>query len=220
MKVARLAAVVTVLLLAACASWKWSGTRVPDGRGPNAALRGVADEERAHPAPPGAGTREDAEALTLSTGPARAPVLAPVPAASDERAGAAMYYSDIGPDSVDVSAYPAQQRYQYAIYARTCSRCHTLARSINAPLVGRGWWEFYMLGMRMRSRREGRPLTPDETKSILDFLEYDSRVRKVEGARRFDALTEELKRRFDVSVSERLRQLQKKNPRLLPETGR
>ena len=220
MKVARLAAVVTVLLLAACASWKWSGTRVPDGRAPSAALRGAADEEHSHPAPPADTKREDAQPLRLSTEPARASVLPPVPAAPDARVREALYYSDIGPDSVDVSAYPAQQRYQYAIYARACSRCHTLARSINAPLVGRGWWEFYMLGMRMRSRREGRPLTPDETQAILDFLEYDSRVRKVEDARRFDALTEELKRRFDVSVSERLRKLQRKNPRLLPETGR
>ncbi len=149
-------------------------------------------------------------------GEARAPV-APTP---EERAATALYYSDMGPETVDVSAYPAQQRLDYAVFARTCSRCHTLARAINAPLVGRGWWEFYMTGMRLRSSRTGRPLSPDETKSILDFLEYDSRVRKVDGARDFDALTEELKARFDRSLAARLKRLQEANPRVLAPSRR
>jgi hypothetical protein len=215
MRTPRLAVLFVLVLTAACATWKWSGTRASDGRAPTAALRGVAAEESARPAPRVDASSEDAASLRLSTAP-RAALPAPVPQAPSERERTSLFYSDIGPDTVDVSAYPAQQRYNYAIFARDCSACHTLARSINAPLVGRGWWEFYMLGMRVRSRRAGRPLPPEETKAILDFLEYDSRARKVEGAREFDALTEELKRRFDRSVDERLRKLQKRGRRLLP----
>jgi len=141
------------------------------------------------------------------------------PEAPDDRARAALFYSDLGPEEIDVSAYPSSQRENYAVYARACSRCHTLARSINAPLVGRGWWEFYIVGMRLRSLRGGRPLTKDEEKSVLDFLEYDSRVRKVEHAKDFEAKTEELKRRFDSVVAGRMRALQEKSPMPVP-TGR
>lgn len=219
MRTPRYAGLAAVVLTAACATWKWSGTRTSGGRAPAAALRGVAAEESAHAPPVVDASQEDAAALLLSTAP-RAALPLRVPRAPAERERNSLFYSDVGPDAVDVSVYPAQQRYNYAIFARDCSACHTLARAINAPLVSRGWWEFYMLGMRVRSRRAGHPLTPDETKAILDFLEYDSRVRKVEGAREFDALTEELKSRFDASVAERLRALQKRNPRLLPRGER
>jgi len=151
-------------------------------------------------------------------------VLAPVLWAAEggepgERERTALFYSDLGPDRIDVSAYPASQRDNYAVYARACSRCHTLARSINAPLVSRGWWEFYVLGMRMRGTRAGQPLSKEEVKAVLDFLEYDSRVRKIEHAQEFAAETDELKTRFDAVVAGRMRSLQEKNPMPVP-TGR
>lgn len=142
-----------------------------------------------------------------------------VPATPKERLEEAEFYSDLGPDAIDVSAYPAQQRYNYAVYARDCSRCHTLARPNNAPMAGRGWWEFYIIGMRARSSWKGAPLAPADVKAILDFLDYDSRVRKVEKSREFEAQTDELKRRFDASVSEKLRRYQR-GPALLPREGR
>ena len=110
-------------------------------------------------------------------------------------------------------------RYDYQVYARACSRCHTLARSINAPYAGRAWWEFYVLGMRARSRIAGRPFSKDEVQAVLDFLEYDSRVRKVDAARDFAALTDELKRRFDASVAERVRRMRQATPRPLASGG-
>lgn len=73
-----------------------------------------------------------------------------------------------------------------------------------------------MLGMRVRSRREGRPIPPQDVKAILEFLEYDSRVRKADDSHNFDALTEELKKRFDASLSKRLKALQENNPHILP----
>jgi|GEM_PF-2627016 len=174
--------------VAACSTWRWSGG------GPSSA-----------PAP-------STPPVALSTGPARARTPVVVPPTPPERARSAEYYSDLGPDAIDVTAYPTQQRYNYAIYARTCSRCHTLARSNNAPIVGRGWWEFYIAGMRVRSRWQGQPLRPDDVKAVLDFLEYDGRARKVDGAREFDQVTDELKRRFDVEIARRLEAMQKANP--------
>ncbi|MFI5360919.1 MAG: hypothetical protein ACHQ49_03020 [Elusimicrobiota bacterium] len=128
-----------------------------------------------------------------------------------------MYYSDLGPDEIDVSAYPGRQRLNYAVYVRACSRCHGLARSINAPYASRGWWEFYMTSMRMRGLVEGRPFSKEEVKSVLDFLEYDSLVRKIRRAPAFEKSTEELKRRFEAEVDRRMSDLQNKpQPLLLP----
>ena len=82
-----------------------------------------------------------------------APARIEVPQATPERSKAALFYSDLGPESVDVSAYPPERKRDYAVYAQACSRCHTLARSINAPYVSRGWWEFYVARMRVRAKR-------------------------------------------------------------------
>lgn len=120
------------------------------------------------------------------------------------------YYSDLGPDAVDVSSYPVQQRYNYSVYARTCSRCHTLARSINAPTASREFWELYMLGMRARGRVGGSPpITRQERQAILDFLEFDSGMRKLEDRADFETLTEELKRRYHQHLEEQMDHLQK-----------
>jgi hypothetical protein len=127
-----------------------------------------------------------------------------------------LYYSDLGTDRIDVSAYPEEQRRNYVVYTRACSRCHSLARSLNAPLTSRGWWEFYMTGMRLRGRAAGRPFSREEVKAVLDFLEYDSRVRKVEHADAFETSTVELKRRFNEYVDRRMSELQKKMPKIAP----
>jgi cytochrome c5 len=138
-------------------------------------------------------------------------------AEASAKRGEVMFYSDLGPDRIDVSAYPSEQRQNYAVYARACSRCHGLARSINAPYTSRGWWEFYMTGMRMRGRVAGRPFSREEITAVLDFLDYDSRVRKVEHADSFDRSTAELKRRFNEFVDRRMNELQTKpQPSLLP----
>lgn len=136
---------------------------------------------------------------------------AAVPEAPPERRRAALFYSDLGPDAIDVSGYPAPQRRAYKVYARVCSRCHTLARSINAPYVNRGWWEFYITNMRMRSGRRGEALEPRDAQTVLDFLEYDSNERKVARAAQFDELKLELKRRFEAALDERIRDLELQN---------
>ncbi len=140
---------------------------------------------------------------------------APQPTTEEMRA---LYYSDLGPATVDVSAYPEAQKANYKVYAEVCSRCHTLARSINAPTVSRSFWEFYMLGMRARNRfRKFDPITKEEKKAILDFLDYDSRVRKVARKKEFNRSQEALKRRFEPVIEEHLRKLQESNPKVLPQ---
>ncbi|MBI5245655.1 MAG: hypothetical protein HY923_00615 [Elusimicrobia bacterium] len=140
-----------------------------------------------------------------------------VPEVTPERRKAALFYSDLGPETVDASSYPAERKRDYEVYARVCSRCHTLARSINAPYVSRGWWEFYVARMRVRAKFHGKPLTKSEVKAVLDFLEYDSNERKVAHAAEFDATKAVLKRRFEAALDERIEGLQKQTqPRLIP----
>lgn len=169
------------LLLAACASLRW------EGGGPH--------EEGAP------------QAAELSPEPrprAPEPVLPP---ATELQKQTALYDSDLGPDSIDVSAYPMQQRYNYRVYASACSRCHGLARSVNSPLVGRTWWEFYVTSMRARGSLSGRPISAEERKAVLDFLEYDGRERK--RSKEFEKTRAELKRRYDALMDERMERLQR-----------
>ncbi|MEK7389045.1 MAG: hypothetical protein AAB036_05050 [Elusimicrobiota bacterium] len=140
-----------------------------------------------------------------------------VPATPAERVRGALFYSDLGPDTVDVSRYPAAQQRNYEVYVRACSRCHTLARSINAPYVNRAWWEFYITNMRLRSRLRGERLDPGDIRPVLDFLDHDSYERKVASAAQFEVIKTELKRRFESSLEERIDLLQKQpSPRILP----
>jgi hypothetical protein len=142
-----------------------------------------------------------------------APQLPPTPV---ERLHSAEYYSDLGPDAIDVAAYPPEQRRNYEVFARACSRCHTLARAINAPIVSRGWWEFYVAGMRVRSRLQGEPMSAVDVKAALDFLEYDGRQRKLRRAREFERDSDELKERFDAELARRLGAMQKASPGATP----
>jgi hypothetical protein len=52
------------------------------------------------------------------------------------------------------------------------------------------------MSVHSRFRHEGR-ISRQDYKAILDFLEYDDQVRKVQDKKRFDEQTEELKRRFE-----------------------
>jgi hypothetical protein len=75
-----------------------------------------------------------------------------------------------------------------------------------------------MTGMRLRGKASGRALSREEVKSVLDFLEYDSRVRKLEHAADFEKSTEDLKLRFAAAVDRRMSDLQNTpQPRLLPD---
>jgi hypothetical protein len=183
-----------LILLAGCSLFRWSGYRgaEPDMAGDWSAME-----------------------FTVSTAPDRAhPPALPIP----ERIPQTLYYTDLGPDSIDVSDYPAQQKYNYEIFQRQCGRCHTLARAVSSPIQSRAYWHFHMIRMSLHSRfnREGK-IPPAEMKAMLDFLDYDTRVRKVQDKKRFDDRTEELKRRFEPTLKRLLEHMQKSpQPRLIP----
>lgn len=189
-----LAEVAVVALLAGCSAWRWSG-KADMRRGedlPSAAFEvGTSSAVRAVPPPPAPLTPQQERAL---------------------------YYSDLGPEEVDVSGYPAQRRHEYAVFAEVCSRCHTLARAINWPTANRRFWELYMLSMRARVRVKGQaPVDKRSARAIVDFLEYDARVRKVERRAEFEARTAILKARFDELVARRMSRLQDQPRSVLPE---
>jgi hypothetical protein len=174
---------LTTALLAGCAAFRWSGS--PDPELSRNWVWSTGD-------------------LMISTQPAASAPPAVVP----EKLPDTLYYADLGPETIDVSSYTAQQRYNYRIFERECSRCHTLARAINSPTESRLYWKFHLTRMSLHSRfdRQGR-IPPAETKALLDFLEYDAKIRKVQDRKRFDEQTEELKRRFEPILEKVLSQM-------------
>ncbi|MBI4061114.1 MAG: hypothetical protein HY403_06760 [Elusimicrobia bacterium] len=207
----RTLALALLAVAAGCSTWRWK-SRPLEGGALERTLRDSSAADGLHPPPV-----EESSDGAARLGPPRAPRAGlDLPASTPERLRSAVYYSDLGPDEIDVSSYPAQQRYNYEAYARVCSGCHGLARSVNAPMASRAWWEFYVMSMRLRGRLSGRPLTAGEIKSVLDFLEYDGRERKVKRAREFEARSAELRRRFDAAIAEKLRRYQRERP-LLPK---
>lgn len=126
-----------------------------------------------------------------------------------ERDLAALYYYDMGPQEIDVSGYPQKQQENYKVFKQACSACHTLARPINSPRSGYWAWEFYVFTMRLRSQFEpGTEFDKEQAERILDFLTYDSKIRKGRNRAAFEVLTKHLERRFDRMLSERMRKLQ------------
>ena len=110
---------------------------------------------------------------------------------------AAWYYSDLGPNAVDISQYPPEQRKNYAVVVKQCAVCHNLARTINISVVGREYWDKYIASMaQYDSYASQAQIPPEDALAIVDFLEFDAQVRKVLRKTEFDALTAELQRRF------------------------
>jgi hypothetical protein len=110
----------------------------------------------------------------------------------------ARFYYDLGPESIDVSSYPQKQKENYDVFAKTCSQCHTLARPINAPYVSRTDWKRYISRMRRKAANSGSAVvTTEQAKTALEFLVYDSDVRKVKDREAFQARTDALKKKFE-----------------------
>ena len=80
---------------------------------------------------------------------------------------------------------------------------------MNSPVESRLYWRFHLDRMSLHQRfRHQAPLSAADKKALLDFLEYDAQVRKVQDKKRFAEQTEELKRRFEPilqGILERMR---------------
>lgn len=102
---------------------------------------------------------------------------------------------DLGPDTLDVSGYPQEQRANYALFRRVCSRCHTPARALFSPRTTATDWGYYVERMRRISEVDpARTFTPDEARAILAFLVYDSTARKERRRPEFEAQLRTLRR--------------------------
>lgn len=75
---------------------------------------------------------------------------------------------DNGPDRIDVSGYPGEQRQNYVVYSAKCVKCHPLARSVNAH-YGAGDWKRYLKRM---IRRPNSGINEEQAAQIYDFLKF------------------------------------------------
>ena len=72
-------------------------------------------------------------------------------------------------DQLDPSGYPPDIRTAYEVFAVRCSRCHTLARPLNARIKDDRHWVRYVNRMRMQP---GSGISPKHATEILRFLRY------------------------------------------------
>ena len=82
--------------------------------------------------------------------------------------------ADNGSNFIDVSNYPSEMQERYKLFARKCSRCHTLARPVNSVFLGEAWRKYVYKMMK----KPGSGLTPKVADEIIEFLIYDSQARK------------------------------------------
>jgi hypothetical protein len=75
---------------------------------------------------------------------------------------------DGGPGTVDVSSYPEQQKKNYEMYSAKCSKCHPLARSINARFNAQEWKRY----MKRMIRRPNSGINEEQAAGIYDFLKF------------------------------------------------
>lgn len=80
-------------------------------------------------------------------------------------------------DSVDVSSYPRDVQRAYRVFALRCSRCHTLARPLNARIDDPQHWIRYVRRMR---RMPGSGIDHTNADLILKFLLYYHRPEEAE----------------------------------------
>jgi hypothetical protein len=72
-------------------------------------------------------------------------------------------------DGLDPMQLPADTRDDYAVFARRCSKCHSLARPLNSGIDRFSHWEDYVARMR---RQPGSGIAPGDVAPILRFLRY------------------------------------------------
>jgi hypothetical protein len=90
------------------------------------------------------------------------------------KAGSAQMES--GPATIDVSAYPKAGQDIYPLFTEKCAQCHHLNHTINSDHHALpDEWESIVNRMR---RKPGSNINKTEAEQIVEFLTYDSSVRK------------------------------------------
>jgi hypothetical protein len=83
-------------------------------------------------------------------------------------------------EGLDVSKLPADVRADYDLFARKCSKCHSLARPLQSGITDDEQWVMYVRRMR---RQPASGISPEDETPILRFLRYyaaDLRKKKAE----------------------------------------
>jgi hypothetical protein len=114
-----------------------------------------------------------------------------------EKAQKEPFPNDLGPDSIDVSGYPADMKKKYETF-KQCAQCHTLARPINSQMHDRESWRRYVKRMMSKPGCEIK-----DGKAIFEFLTYDSEVRKIKRKAEFKAHRLKLLKEFKAKFPER-----------------
>jgi hypothetical protein len=77
---------------------------------------------------------------------------------------------DNGPDKIDVSTYPPEQRARYPLFQQKCAKCHALARSVNSRFTAAEWKRY----MKRMVRRPNAGVTDEQAEDIFEFLKFYS----------------------------------------------
>jgi hypothetical protein len=77
---------------------------------------------------------------------------------------------DDGPDKIDVSTYPAEQKAHYPVFMQKCSKCHPAARAINSHFDSSDWKRY----MKKMIRRPNSGINEEQAAEIYEFLKYYS----------------------------------------------
>jgi hypothetical protein len=72
-------------------------------------------------------------------------------------------------DGLDVATLPVDLRPDYAVFARRCSKCHSLARPLGSGITEDKAWVDYVDRMR---RQPGSGISQADVAPILRFLHH------------------------------------------------
>lgn len=72
-------------------------------------------------------------------------------------------------EGLDRASLPENIRADYDVFARRCSKCHSLARPLNSGITDDEQWVRYVNRMR---RQPGSGITQEDQEVILRFLRY------------------------------------------------
>ena len=94
----------------------------------------------------------------------------------DDATKARIAKAEQGPTTIDVSKYPQKIQDIYTdIFSQKCMQCHRLSRPINSDYALPSEWESYV---KLMMHKAGSNINNGEARQIMDFLIYDSSVRK------------------------------------------
>lgn len=86
-------------------------------------------------------------------------------------------------EGLEPSRVPAGVKDDYVVFARRCSKCHSLARPLQSGIDSDDWWRHYVSRMRAMP---GSGISADDEVKILRFLRYysaEQRKRQTDGAK-------------------------------------